>query len=108
VNGEGPGQDTRCRLAGGPDRELVAEVNLRQGVSGLLSLRPSSAAVEAFREVLRLVRMEWHERKPRRTETPVEREARLAEEARKAVDQALAEQDELDAMVRRSIAAHGA
>ena len=52
--------------------------------------------------------MESYERKPRRVETPDEREARLNEEARKALDQALAEQDELDAMVRRSIAAHGA
>jgi hypothetical protein len=38
--------------------------------------------------------MELYERKPRRIETPVEREARLADEARKALDQALAEQDE--------------
>jgi len=52
--------------------------------------------------------METHDRKPRRVETPEERAARLNEEARKALDQALAEQDALDAMVKRSISAHGA
>ncbi len=57
---------------------------------------------------MRLAHMEPYERKPRRVETPDEREARLNEEAPKALDQALAEQDELDAMVRQSIAAHGA
>jgi hypothetical protein len=52
--------------------------------------------------------MESHERKPRRIETREERAARLELEARKALGQALAEQDALDAMVRQSISAHGA
>jgi hypothetical protein len=52
--------------------------------------------------------MEAHERDQRRTETREERIARLDIEARKALDQALAEQDTLDAMVRKSIADHGA
>ena len=52
--------------------------------------------------------MEPNERKPRRIESREEREARLSEEARKALDRALAEQDALDAMVRRSISANGA
>ena len=57
---------------------------------------------------MRLAAMEPYERKPRRIETVHERDARLRDEARKALDQALAEQDELDAIVRQSIAAHGA
>lgn len=52
--------------------------------------------------------MAIQERKPRRTETSEEREARLEKEHRKALDRALAEQDALDDMVRRSIAMHGA
>lgn len=52
--------------------------------------------------------MDIQERKPRRTETSEEREARLDKEHRKALDRALAEQDALDDMVRRSIAMHGA
>jgi hypothetical protein len=46
--------------------------------------------------------------KPRRIETPDERSVRLKEEARQALDQALAEQDAIDAMVKRSISWHGA
>ena len=42
-------------------------------------------------------------RSPRRIETSEERGARLEEESRKALDRALAEQDAMDAMVRRSI-----
>ena len=44
---------------------------------------------------------------PRRSETAEERAARLEEESRKALDRALAEQDAMDAMVRRSIERHG-
>ena len=51
--------------------------------------------------------METQERKPRRIETPEQRADRLNAEHRQALDQALAEQDALDAMVRRSIAVHG-
>jgi hypothetical protein len=46
--------------------------------------------------------------KPRKPETISERNARLEAEARRALDRALSEQDKLDAMVRRSIEAHGA
>jgi len=51
--------------------------------------------------------METQERKPRGIETREERDARLCKESRRALDKALAEQDALDAMVRRSIARHG-
>ena len=47
-------------------------------------------------------------RKPRKTQTIGERNARLEAEARKALDRALSEQDKLDAMVRPGIEAHGA
>jgi hypothetical protein len=51
--------------------------------------------------------MDMPDRKPRRVEKREERAARLDADARKALNQALAEQDALDAMVRRSIQAHG-
>jgi hypothetical protein len=51
--------------------------------------------------------METFARKPRRTETATERSSRLEEEANKALDRALAEQDMIDAMVRQSITDHG-
>ena len=56
----------------------------------------------------RLHLMDDYIRKPRRTETPEERSARVAEETRKALDRALVEQDAIDAMIRRSIQLHGA
>jgi hypothetical protein len=52
--------------------------------------------------------MDSNARKPRKTETVSERKSRLEAEGRKALDRALSEQDELDAMVRRNIEAHGA
>lgn len=54
------------------------------------------------------MKMDGHARKSRRIETSKDREARVSEEAREALDRALSEEDMLDAMVRRSIAAHGA
>ena len=45
---------------------------------------------------------------PRRLETAEERADRIAESDRQAMNDALAEQDALDAMVRRSIKMHGA
>jgi hypothetical protein len=51
--------------------------------------------------------MDVFTRKPRRVETSEERAARLEEEARKALNRALAEQDAMDAMIRRSIQLHG-
>ena len=47
-------------------------------------------------------------RKPRRIETIDERMARIEAAEREAMDRALSEPDRLDAMVRRSIEAHGA
>lgn len=47
-------------------------------------------------------------RKPRRLETAEERSARLDKDAYKALDRALAEQDAIDAMIRRSIERYGA
>ena len=46
--------------------------------------------------------------KPRRLETAEERADRIKEADRQAINDALAEQDALDAMVRRSIMLHGA
>jgi hypothetical protein len=46
--------------------------------------------------------------KPRRLETAEERADRIKEADRRAINAALAEQDALDAMVRRSIRMHGA
>jgi hypothetical protein len=51
--------------------------------------------------------MDVFTRKPRRVETSEERATRLEEEARKALNRALAEQDAVDAMIRRSIQLHG-
>jgi hypothetical protein len=50
--------------------------------------------------------MDVFTRKPRRIETSEERSARLEQENRKALDRALAEQDTVDAMIRRSIQLH--
>jgi hypothetical protein len=52
--------------------------------------------------------MDTSERKPRRVESAEERTLRLEDEARKAMDRALAEQDALDALIRESIRKHGA
>ena len=52
--------------------------------------------------------METIKRKPRRTESAEERAARIDDANRRATDQALAEQDAIDASIRRSIAEHGA
>ena len=57
---------------------------------------------------VRLSEMDEPTRKQRRIETADERSARLDDEARKALDRALAEQDAIDAMVKRSIRLHGA
>jgi hypothetical protein len=51
--------------------------------------------------------MDEFTRKPRRVETSEEGSARLEQENRKALDRALAEQDTVDAMIRRSIQLHG-
>ena len=51
---------------------------------------------------------EMDARKPRRTETPYERQLRLERANNQAMDRALAEQDKLDAQIRRSIKEHGA
>jgi hypothetical protein len=55
----------------------------------------------------RYAAMDEFTRKPRRVETSQERSARLEQENRKALDRALAEQDTVDAMIRRSIQLHG-
>ena len=52
--------------------------------------------------------METQTPKQRRLETPEQRAERNAKSDRKAMNDALAEQDALDAMVRRSIKMHGA
>ena len=52
--------------------------------------------------------MNTHTRKPRRTETAQERALRFDQANRRAMDRALAEQDELDARIRRSIEDHDA
>ena len=57
---------------------------------------------------MRLSEMDEPTHKQRGIETADERSARLDEEARKALDRALAEQDAIDAMVKRSIRLHGA
>ena len=56
----------------------------------------------------RLGAMNIPARKPRRLETAEERSARLDKEAHKALDRALAEQDAIDAMIRRNIERYGA
>lgn len=95
-----------------PSCSIVAsDTDLRDGDRS----RPPGISQSEMRELVelffrrdRLSGMESHERKPRRLETQEERIARLNDEARKALDRALAEQDALDAMVRKSIATHGA
>ena len=47
-------------------------------------------------------------RKPRRTETSEERARRFDQANREAIGRALAEQDEIDARIRRSIDEQGA
>ena len=47
-------------------------------------------------------------RKPRRTESSEERALRFDQANREAMDRALAEQDQMDARIRRSIEEHGA
>jgi hypothetical protein len=51
--------------------------------------------------------MEIFERKPRRVETPEEKATRIGLRKGEALNRALAEQDAIDAMVRRSIERHG-
>jgi hypothetical protein len=51
--------------------------------------------------------MENTKSKPRSSETRDQRDERLKKEADKALNDALAEQDLLDRMVRRSIETHG-
>jgi hypothetical protein len=51
--------------------------------------------------------MQTRKSKPRLSETEDQRDERLKKEADKALDDALAEQDLLDRMVRRSIETHG-
>ena len=52
--------------------------------------------------------MDADTRKPRRTESSEERVLRFDKANREAMDRALAEQDQIDASIRRSIEEHGA
>ena len=88
-----------------PDAQSLAHLytNTECRLHPLQTLRPWGPTMGQDR----LHPMEDYIRKPRRTESSEERSARLAEETRSALDRALAEQDAIDAMIRRSIQLHG-
>ena len=112
LQGAEPTSDLQLNRRLASFRHTDAAILLRITIAPVEALRNDEAMTEQqsglFLQAARSTRMSKTIPKPRRSETPAERCVRIADGQRRAMDQALREQDALDAKVRLSIEQHGA